>query len=86
MVAWSTNKEIKLWAILEVKTGNVYCFQVYLVKVEGALENSLAKRGVVRHLTVTEHNKKHYLYMDNFYSPLFFQEVFFKCRLPSTSL
>jgi len=46
VVAWSTNKEIKLWAILEVKTGNVYCFQVYLGKVEGALENSLAKRVV----------------------------------------
>ncbi|XP_031549902.1 piggyBac transposable element-derived protein 4-like [Actinia tenebrosa] len=66
---------IKLWVLSEATTGYVYRFQVYLGKVEGNPEQHLAKR-VVRDLTITEANKNHHLYMDNFYcDPHLFKEL-----------
>ena len=56
---------IKLWVLCEAETGYVYRFQVYLGKQGGHPETNLARR-VVRDLTVTEHDRNHHLYMDNF--------------------
>lgn len=52
----------------------MYRFQVYLGKQEGNPETNLARR-VVRDLTVTEHDRNHHLYMDNFYDPYLFKEL-----------
>ena len=66
---------IKLWVLCEAETGYVYRFQVYLGKQEGNLETNLARR-VVRDLTVTEHDRNHHLYMDNFHNdPYLFKEL-----------
>ena len=66
---------IKLWVLCEAETGYVYRFQVYLGKQEGNPETNLARR-VVRDLTVTENDRNHHLYTDNFYNdPYFFKEL-----------
>lgn len=66
---------IKLWVLCQADTGYVYRFQVYFGKQEGNPETNLARR-VVRDLTVTEHDRNHHLYMDNFYNdPYLFKEL-----------
>ena len=57
---------IKLWVLCEAETGYIFRFQVYLGKEEGNMETNVVRR-VVRDLTITEHDKNHHSYMDNFY-------------------